>query len=122
MRRVSKTRAKRNREVKQWREDLRREVGRCEKCLKPAANLDVHELVPGNCRALALDKRFAVLCLHRLCHNALEAMTIPRQLAYLLRARPEDFQMEQYWELIGRRWPDIEDIQVFYDQLKSGDA
>jgi hypothetical protein len=122
MRRVSRTRAKRNSQVKQWREDLRKEIGRCEKCLKPAANLDVHELVPGNCRALALDKRFAVLCLHRLCHSALEAMTIPRQLAYLLRARPADFLMEEYWELIGRRWPDIEDIRVFYDQLKSEDA
>jgi hypothetical protein len=118
MRRVSKTRAKRNKEVKQWREDLRKEVGRCEKCLKPAANLDVHELVPGNCRALALDKRYAVLCLHRLCHNALEAMTIPRQLAHLLRARPEDFDLAAYHQLISRHWPYEEDVLAFYEELK----
>jgi hypothetical protein len=122
MRRVSKTRQKRNQQVKQWREDLRKEIGRCEKCLKPAAHLDVHELVPGNCRALALDKRFAVLCLHRLCHNALEAMTIPRQLAYLLRARPEDFDLPAYHQLISRHWPYEEEVLAFYEELKDGDT
>lgn len=119
MRRVSKKRAALNRAVKVWRENIRREVGRCEFCLSPAhwKTLDVHELVVGCHRAKALDKRFAVLCVHRDCHNTLEAMTIPWQMAYLLWARPQDFDMPAYHKLTGRVWPDEGDIRRKYDQL-----
>jgi hypothetical protein len=119
MRRVSKKRAALNKAVKEWRRAIREEVGRCEFCLKPAhwETLDVHELVPAYARAKALDKRFAVLNAHRECHGTLEAMTIPWQLAYLLRARPQDFDMAAYYKLTGRVWPDEEDIQRKFEQL-----
>jgi hypothetical protein len=122
MRRISPKRRQLIEATRQWRDDFRAEIGRCEKCLKPTspAALDVHELVAGSSRAKALDKRYAVLCLHRACHTLLEAMTIPRQLAYLLRARPQDVDMESYYRLTGRRWPDLADIRGFYEELKDG--
>lgn len=120
MRRVSKKRRSLMSQVGPWREQFRERVGRCEKCLKscPAASLDVHELVPGYVRAKALDKPYAVLALHRHCHTEIEALTIPHQMAYLIRARSKDFNLELYWKLLGRRWPDMEHILYFLEKLK----
>lgn len=115
MRAVSLKRQKLNREVGPWRQNLRERVGRCEMCLRPKSpeNLDVHELVPGSSRSKALDKVFAVLCVCRPCHNDIERLTIPNQLAYLYISRPTDFELPLYYELIGRRWPDWDDVYRF---------
>ena len=120
MRRVSKKRRKLNDSVANWRDSFRKRVGRCEKCLKKADPdvLDVHELVPGSSRAKALDKPFAVLALHRGCHNYIETLTIPHQLAYLMRARPNDYRPDLYYALIGRNWPDTEHVIYFLKRLK----
>jgi hypothetical protein len=120
MRRVSKKRQALNSQVVHWREQFRESVGRCEKCLTPCSpeNLDVHELVPGYVRAKSLDKRYAVMAVHRHCHTELEAMTIPHQMAYMIRARSKDFDLGAYWKLIGRRWPDMEHILYFLEKLK----
>ena len=119
MRRVSLKRQKLNRDVAPWRDNLRRHVGRCEVCLKSKSpeNIDVHELVPGYVRSKALDKCYAVLCACRTCHNKLEAMTIPNQLAYLYIARPSDFELPLYYELIGRNWPDWDEVYKFVRQI-----
>lgn len=80
----------------------------------------MHELVPGYCRSLALDKRFAVLCVHRACHNMLERKTIPVQLAYLFLSRMYDFDLEKYYELIQRRWPDWSEVKHHISEISCG--
>lgn len=119
MKRVSNKRRHLISSVAPFREAFRRRVGRCEKCLESASpdNLDLHELVPGYVRSQALDKPYALLALHRLCHWEIEALTIPHQLAYLMRSRPNDFNPEMYWKLIGRRWPDVEHVLYFLERL-----
>lgn len=119
MRNVSKKRQRLNRSVAEHRQALRQRVARCEVCLDPAAPewLDVHELVPGSSRAKALDKDFALLCATRRCHDYLETLTIPNQLAYLYIARPSDFDLEKYYALIGRRWPDWDEVSGYVTQI-----
>ena len=88
-------------------------------CLKPTApeHLDVHELVPGYCRKLALTSEFACMCLHRRCHNIMEMLTIPQQMAYLLKNAPERFDLPAYHKLIQRAWPYLEEIEAFKEKL-----
>lgn len=117
MRQWSKKRRKRWEEVEQWREDFKRDHPRCEFCLKPLGYGDLHELTPGSSRQKALDKPYAILHVHRQCHDVLEMITIPNQLAYLLRADEERFDLEAYWRLIGRRWPSLEQVLFFYERL-----
>jgi hypothetical protein len=119
MRRVSAARKQRLAEVSQWREDFCNTVGRCEFCLVAASPqaLDIHELCVGSCRKLALDAPYCVLAAHRHCHSILEMLTIPNQLAYLLRAAPERFDLEAYWKLCQRRWPDLDTILAFKEKL-----
>ena len=119
MRRVSNRRQKLLSEVGPWRQAFKKKIGRCEKCLKPAKpeQLDCHEVVTGNVRAKALDKKYAVMCVHRYCHNELEQLTIPHQLGYFIRARAEDCDLEALWRLMGRRWPDMEHILYFLEKL-----
>lgn len=119
MRRISARNAARRKEVGPWREALRRSVGRCEMCLKPThwKQLDVHELVPGYCRQQALDKPYATLCLHRRCHHIIEMLTIPQQMAYLLKNAPERFDLHAYHKLIQRAWPYLEEIEAFKEKL-----
>lgn len=119
MRRISAKRRALYDQVREYREHFRWEVGRCEVCLEKAGPsvLDVHELVPGNHRHKALDKPYAILAVHRNCHNYIETLTIPHQLAYLLRSRPNDYHPEKYYELIGRRWPATEHVIYFLERL-----
>lgn len=124
MRRVSKKRAALIKAVSKWRKDFRIQIGRCEMCLKPAhwGHLDVHELVPGSSRSKALDKPYACMCLHRRCHNIMEMLTIPQQMAYLLKNAPERFDLQSYHKLIGRCWPYIEEIESFKEKLSGQKA
>lgn len=119
MRRVSAARKRRLAEVNQWREDFRASTGRCEMCLVAASPeaLDLHELVTGACRKLALDAPYCVLAAHRHCHSILEMLTIPNQLAYLLRAAPERFDLHAYHRLTKRVWPDLDTILAFKEKL-----
>jgi len=120
VRRVSKKRQKLINSTREWRDDFRNRVSRCEVCLQPCSPelLDVHELVFAPVRSKALDKPYAVLACHRRCHDYIETLTIPHQLAYLMRAAPERFDMERYWWLTKRRWPDVSDIIYFLEKLK----
>jgi hypothetical protein len=115
MKRESPKHAARRLATRPAREALKTRVQRCEFCLKPAAPewLDCHELVPGNHRTKALDQDYALLCVTRLCHGKIEQLTIPNQLAYLYLARPSDFDLEKYYKLIGRRWPDWDEVSFF---------
>lgn len=117
MRHWSKKRQQRWREVEAWRSRFKEEHPRCEFCLKPLGEGDLHELVPGSSRQKALDQPYAVLHVHRQCHRILEMLTIPNQLAYLLRADPGRFDLEAYHRLIGRRWPEMAEIIKHWEQL-----
>lgn len=117
MRQWSKKRQRRWKEVQEWREDFKTRLGRCEFCLKPAGNTDLHELTTGSSRQQALDQPYALLNIHRECHRIIEMLTIPNQLAYLLRADPERFDLDAYHRLTGRCWPSVEQVLTFYEEL-----
>ena len=108
MRRISKKRQQRNREVKPVRDKLRAEVTRCEVCGTTRGHRDVHEICRGVHREKALDKRFALLVPCRSCHEQLGNAAIwpeTRQLALLRVRRPADFDLVAYLELTNPRAP-----------------
>ena len=104
MRRVSPKRAKRNREAKPVRDQLLREVDRCDIC-GDARPLCEHEIARGADRDKALDKRYAMLVLCWRCHNLRvhgnEDWPEARQLAALKRARRGDHDLAAYHKLVG---------------------
>ncbi len=108
MRRMSDKARKRYKEAKPIREALRSEVGRCEICGCSRGILDVHEICRGVNRSKALDKRFALLLVCRLCHEELGSAKIwpqARQLAVIAVRRLLDFDLKAYLELTSPRAP-----------------
>lgn len=115
MRAVSKKRAKRNAECREFRNELKRRVGRCEicgyvPCRIPSLSrtLDVHEICRGTAnRVKALDRPEACLVVCRQCHEGPLASRAQwpeeRQLAALLASRPSDFNLESYNRLVNER-------------------
>ncbi len=89
MRRVSKSRAAFNKEANEWRADFKSSVGRCEYCLIKAlgSSLDADEIARGCCRKISLMAPYAILVV-----------------------RPEAYDLEAFWLLTRRRWPDQEDV------------
>lgn len=106
MRRMSDKAKKRYLEAKPVRDALRSEVGRCELCGCSRGVLDVHEIARGPCRAICLDKRFALLVVCRRCHEELSsAREWPqaRQLAILAERRLLDFDLMAFLGLTSPR-------------------
>ena len=129
MRRRSKKTQKRIEETSDWRDWLRFHVGQCEVCgVKPKHNqwlLDVHEIARGPNRLKALDKPYAVLVLCRWCHmdriHGNETWPEARQLWYLRKSRPSDFDLVSYNKLIGYG-PDritVEDVDQWTENEKN---
>ena len=125
MRPQSKKAAARYTEAKPFRDQLLREVGRCEICGhnpkrvrsgRIAWALCVHEIAQGVHRQKALDKGFAVLVLCYRCHmlrvHANEPWPEARQLAALKRSRPRDYDLEAYNALVGRGPDGISEAEV----------
>jgi hypothetical protein len=112
---------KRYSEAKPVREALRSEVGRCE-ISGAVGPFDVHEICRGVHRSKALDKRFALLVVSRLSHEALgSAKEWPeaRQLAVLAERRLFDFDLKAYLELTSPRAPNritIEEVQKYMSE------
>lgn len=107
MRRVSDKTRKRNQEARPIREALRSEVQRCE-ISGAVGPFDVHEICRGSHRNKALDKRFALLVVCRLSHEALGSAKVwpeARQLAVLAERRLFDFDLKAYLELTSPRAP-----------------
>lgn len=115
MRPVSEKTAARNAEAQPMRDELKAEVGHCEICghdprrIRPgriAWALHVHEIARGVHRQKAQDKRFALLVVCWLCHNdklpSRREWPEARQLAALKRSRPQDYDLAEYNELVGR--------------------
>lgn len=113
MRRMSKKTAARAAECRSFRQQLVREVGRCEICghdpnrVRPGCvswRLHVHEICRGVHRQKALDKRYATVVVCLPCHDALDDTAEwpeSRQLAALKRSRPGDYDLAAYNALVG---------------------
>jgi len=114
MRRVSKKTQARIDECRELRQQLVREVDRCEVCghdpkwARPgriAWSLACHEIANGPLRQKALDKRYALLVTCWRCNS--ERLTDKkewpeaRQLARLKRSRPQDYDLVAYNKLVG---------------------
>jgi hypothetical protein len=122
MRNVSKKRAATNRLADKWRTAFKAEVGRCERCLKPASpeHLDADEIARGCDRRKALTARFAILCVHRQCHNEIQNWSRAKRLALLYLARSSDYDIEAFHELTGRCFPSQEDVDAEIVNLLAG--
>lgn len=122
MRRVSSKRQRRNSEVKPVRDNLRKEVGKCELCGRFSSVLDVHEISRGVHRQKSLDKLFALLVVCRSCHDDLgSAKQWPeaRQLAILAEKRLKDWDLAAYLELTSPRAPkriELEEVVAYMSE------
>lgn len=116
MRNISKKKIARDRECREFREQLKRDVKTCELCgydperahwnrEQIAWSLHEHHIARGVHRSKAKCKRFAVLFLCFRCHmyriHGNEDWPESRQLAVLLKSRPHDHNLAAYNELIG---------------------
>lgn len=129
MRRVSKKRQTLMRTAKPIRDQLRKDVGRCEVCGKRPSEmrgvpaemrvLDIHEIGRGPSRAACLDKLFALLVVCRSCHECLDsAREWPeaRQLALLAEKRIVDWDLVAYLEVTSPRAPrriELEEVVAY---------
>lgn len=118
MRRVSKKRMALNAAAKEWRDDFKAELKRCEWCQRRV--LAIHEIARGAAdRKKAMTTRYATLGLcDPGCHQIVGAWPRAKQLALLLWRRPSDFSLERFWALTARRSPDISEVLAYLDQLK----
>ena len=109
MKRISNKRRQRNSSVAPFREAFRLEIGQCELCGK-RRHLDIHEISRGPDRSKSLDKRYAILCLGRECHDEMGNWSRAKQLCLLFIARPFDYSLCKYHALIARKHPDHGDV------------
>lgn len=118
MRRMSKKRRARLKEVAQFRQDFRAELGKCEWCQKKKPIL--HEIARGTAdRKKALDARYAILGLcDPGCHQIVGEWPRAKQLALLLLRRPKDFDLPAFHAMCDRNWPQIEDVLSWAEQLQ----
>jgi hypothetical protein len=118
MKAIGTKRRKLNAAVDPWRNALRLRVGKCEWCGSDRNGLAVHEIARGPNRAAALDKPFAVLVLCAACHRDLHelpgAHAVCLGLALLRYNRPQNYHLENFFRLAGRRWPPVEIIDLWW--------
>lgn len=116
LRRKSKKRAATDRAAAKFREQIIAEVGRCEWCGR-YFSLCCHEISRGSSRLKSLEMRSCILVLcnapHGMrpsCHGQIQAWDRAKQLALLYLRRPGDYNLQAYWEVIGRRKPEQCDV------------
>jgi hypothetical protein len=115
MKRVSRKRAARMDEVRDFRNGLIDRVGHCERCKvshrileRHGGKLSVHEIANGPLRDKALDKPYAVLVLCWKCNQDFCAKgTYPQsmQLSILKESRPEDYDLVSFNHLVNPNAP-----------------
>lgn len=117
MKRVSSKRRKRISEVAPFRSAFKLEIGCCERCRK-RRNLEIHEISRGNAdRKKSLDKRYAILCLCRDCHREMDHWSRAKQICLLYVRRPYDFDLNAFWILTCRRYPDLGEVMEWVEPL-----
>jgi hypothetical protein len=122
----TKKRAAIDRKAKPVRDALVERVGVCEYCGQPAYSnnpLVAHEVTGGGIRAKSQAQPCGQLVLHYWnCHPKIHTFSKAKQLAILKHRRQEDFDIEAYYLLIDRRFPDEEDIETELNQLISDEV
>lgn len=121
MRRQSLKRQRREREAKPVRDALLEKVARCEvasvmrsRCKGP---LCCHEIIGGPHRGKMLDVPAGLLVVCNLHNIAIHAKDRALQFALVKLAGRDD--MELIYELTGRRWPDLADIEREYERIRN---
>ena len=105
MRRQSKKTAAREAVVGPMLDALKIELGRCEVCGSSKRRLEAHEIPRGAHRSKARGKLFASLIICFACHRKLDdtkEWPHARQLYFLRRSRPKDFDLAAFNALVGR--------------------
>lgn len=84
---------------------------------------EVHHIARGQNRQLALTAVFATLVLCDACHRywAHRGGKIAEQLARLKYNRPLEYDIEKFYQLTDRRWPDEEEIEAAYLRITDHD-
>ena len=119
MKKISSRRLKRIREAKPVREALKARVGRCEHCLKPTAPeyLDCDEIARGSSRQQALDEPCSILVVCRPCHSIVQPWSRAKRLALLYLVRSSDYDLDRFWQVTKRRFPDQEAVDLEIQSL-----
>lgn len=123
LRPISKKRAKRLAEVREFREAFRRRVHVCEGCcVKYWHCCAVHEIARGCDRQKALDKPYAILLLcDPGCHQTVGSWPRAKQLALLKLRRPADFDLAGYNALVGRQ-VSAEEVESYWRIWRADDS
>jgi hypothetical protein len=123
MRRTSPKRQQRITEAAPWRTELRAQ-GFCDWCSSDRNGLEIHEVSGGSTRGLELDKPFSTNLLCAACHRDLEALpknhAVCIGLALIRYRRPESYNLEHYYRLTARRWPDESLVEIWWTRLLLG--
>jgi len=119
LRPLSPRRAAREAEARDWRHAFKIRIGRCEHCLKSKAPeyLDCDEIARGCHRSKALTAAFAMLCVCRLYHAIVQPWTRAKRLALLYLVRSTDYDLEAFWKLTSRRFPEQSEVDVEVEKL-----
>ena len=99
------------------REALRDSVARCEFCGRHKFGLEVHEILRGSLRRLAVASPFAQLVLCADCHPLMGGRSLAEQLAILRRSRPKDYNLFKFYGLAQRNYPNGEDVLLWGKRL-----
>ena len=86
---------------------------RCDWC-RSWQSLDQHEILRGSgLRKKARDQACATLWLCRPCHDLMGGRPLAEQLAILIRVRPEDHDIREFYKIARRNYPDEQDVQMW---------
>lgn len=104
MKRISKKKAARDAECREFRQQHLADIGRCDLC-DPAkrrnSRLELHEIARGPLRAAAQDKAYAILCLCQEHHETVDGWPHARQLAVLKTMRPRHYNLAAFNAIVG---------------------
>lgn len=100
----------------EWSERMTR-LRDCEICGGDAG--EVHHIFPGTGNKARTRREVScVLFVCRKCHNATDAMSQAKQLAYLLARRPWNYDLEKCHKLTGRAVPYADDVFREFEILR----
>lgn len=103
--------------VREAREKRVREADGCDIC--GGIPCLIHEIARGCHRQKALLANYATLILCQKCHAKVHSgMSLAEQHAWLYHRRPQDQNLEAYWQLIARRHPSYQEVMHYVRRLR----